>query len=118
MYITLVDPQTVYEHLDDSSWLIVDCRFTLADTSAGQQAYLEAHIPGAVYAHLDYDLSGPPVTDSGRHPLPTAQALTSLFSRLGIDVSKQVVAYDAAGSGLAAARLWWMLRYMNHEAVA
>lgn len=118
MHTTLLECQTLYEHLNDPDWVVVDCRFGLADTNAGQQAYLEAHIPGAVYAHLDYDLSGPPVTDAGRHPLPTAQALTSLFSRLGIDGSKQVVAYDAAGGGLAAARLWWMVRYMGHDAVA
>jgi thiosulfate/3-mercaptopyruvate sulfurtransferase len=73
--------------------------------------------PGAVYAHLDDDLSGPPVTDHGRHPLPTPQRLAQLFSRLGIDEMSQVVAYDDAG-GMVAARLWWMLRYMRHDAVA
>lgn len=118
MYSTIIDPQTLFNHLNDPQWIIVDCRFNLADPAAGYEAYRQSHIPGAVYAHLDYDLSGPPVTDSGRHPLPTAQALTSLFSRLGIDRSKQVVAYDAAGGGNAAARLWWLLRYMDHHAVA
>jgi thiosulfate/3-mercaptopyruvate sulfurtransferase len=118
MYTTLIDAQTLHHHLLDPEWIIVDCRFTLADPAAGYEAYRQSHIPGAVYAHLDYDLSGPPVTDRGRHPLPTAQALTSLFGRLGIDSTKQVVAYDAAGGANAAGRLWWLLRYMDHHAVA
>ncbi|HEX6383847.1 MAG TPA: sulfurtransferase [Anaerolineae bacterium] len=117
MYRTLIDSQALSRHMDDPNWVIVDCRFNLADTDAGQQAYEQSHIPGAVYAHLDEDLSGPPVTDRGRHPLPTPAAMTTLFGRLGIDGSKQVVVYDDA-NGAYAARLWWMLRYMGHEAVA
>ncbi len=87
------------------------------DTEFGRREYVAGHIPGAVYAHLDDDLSGPPVTDHGRHPLPTPQRLAQLFSRLGIDEMSQVVAYDDAG-GMIAARLWWMLRYMGHDGVA
>jgi thiosulfate/3-mercaptopyruvate sulfurtransferase len=117
MFKTLVDAETVSDHLADPSWVIVDCRFDLADTEAGWAAYEKAHIPGAVYAHLDDDLSGPPLTDKGRHPLPSPAALTRLFGRLGIDESKQVVVYDDA-NGAYAARLWWMLRYMGHEAGA
>lgn len=117
MYKTLIDVDTLAEHLEQDNWVIVDCRFSLADTAAGYQSYQTAHIPGAVYAHLDDDLSGPPLTDHGRHPLPTPQRLAQLFSRLGIDEMSQVVAYDDAG-GMIAARLWWMLRYMQHEAVA
>jgi thiosulfate/3-mercaptopyruvate sulfurtransferase len=98
-------------------WLVVDCRFDLAATEAGHLAYLEAHIPGACYAHLDRDLSGPPSTDHGRHPLPTPERLCALFSALGIDATRQVVAYDDVG-GMFAARLWWMLRYMGHGAVS
>ena len=117
MYETLIDAATLATHLDDGRWVIVDCRFSLADTEAGRRAYRAAHIPGAVYAHLDDDLSGPPVTDNGRHPLPTPAALTALFSRLGIGAETQVVAYDDA-NGMIAGRLWWMLRYMGHEATA
>ncbi len=99
-------------------WVIIDCRFNLSgDTSAGQQAYQEKHIPGAVYAHLDTDLSNPPTTDYGRHPLPPAEKLCATFGRLGIDAHKQVIVYDDA-RGAFAARLWWLLRYMGHEAVA
>jgi len=116
-YTTLISPESLFQYMDDPRWVVVDCRFSLADTEAGRRAYRRAHIPGAVYAHLDEDLSGPPVTDRGRHPLPTPEALRALFGRLGIDEGKQVVAYDDAGS-IVAARLWWMLRYMGHEAVA
>ncbi len=117
MYTTLIDSQTVANHLHDPDWVIVDCRFSLADTELGRRNYLSGHIPGAIYAHLDHDLSGPPVTDAGRHPLPTPEALVQLFCRLGISNQTQVVAYDDA-NGMVASRLWWMLRYMGHEAAA
>lgn len=117
MYKTLIDVDRLAENLGNSNWIVVDCRFNLADTAVGYQNYQSAHIPGAVYAHLDDDLSGPPVTDHGRHPLPAPQALAQLFSRLGISEDSQVVAYDDSG-GMIAARLWWMLRYMGHQAVA
>ena len=117
MYTTLIDSQSLSRHLDDPEWVIVDCRFDLADTAAAGRAYEQSHIPGAVYAHLDEDLSGPPLTDKGRHPLPSPAAMTAVFGRLGIDGDKQVVVYDDA-NGAYAARLWWMLRYMGHPAVA
>lgn len=116
-FTTLISPETLAQNLDDSAWVVVDCRFSLADTEAGRRVYRQAHIPGAVYAHLDEDLSGPPATDHGRHPLPTPEALRALFGRLGIDREKQVVAYDDVG-GIVAARLWWLLRYMGHDAAA
>lgn len=97
--------------------VIVDCRFDLEDTARGEAAYAEAHVPGAVYAHLDRDLSHPACTDCGRHPLPPPARLVEVFGRLGIAAGRQVVAYDA-GSGMIAARLWWMLRYMGHDEVA
>jgi thiosulfate/3-mercaptopyruvate sulfurtransferase len=97
--------------------VIIDCRFQLNDTELGRRAYAAGHIPGAVYAHLDELLSNPPVTDNGRHPLPPPDVLIERFGRLGIDHSKQVVAYDDK-NGMVAARLWWLLRYMGHEAVA
>lgn len=117
MYTTLISCGDLQQHLNDEKWVIVDCRFELADTAVGRRHYETTHIPGAVYAHLDEDLSGPPVTDNGRHPLPTPAAMTALFGRLGIDERKQVVVYDHS-NGAYAARLWWMLRYMGHDAVA
>lgn len=117
MFTTLISVDELKQALGDPQWVLVDCRFSLADTAVGYQAYQASHIPGAVYAHLDDDLSGPPLTDNGRHPLPSPAALTALFGRLGIDQSKQVVVYDDA-NGAYAARLWWMLAYMGHTAVA
>jgi len=99
------------EHRD---WLIVDCRFSLADPGAGEAAYRAGHIPGAFYAHLDRDLSGPRTRGSGRHPLPAPPQLVALFSRWGIRPSTRVVVYDDCG-GMIAARLWWLLRWMGHH---
>ena len=104
------------QSLGQSSLRIVDCRFDLTEPAAGRLAWLESHIPGAVYAHLDDDLSGPPITDRGRHPMPPPDRLCEIFGRLGIAADASVVAYDDAG-GMVAARLWWMLRYMGFEAV-
>jgi len=97
---------------------LVDCRFDLADPARGAAAFAAGHIPGAVYAHLDQDLSGPPLDDAGRHPLPRPAQLRALFGRLGISPGQQVVCYDDMGGALAAARLWWLLRYMGHVEVA
>jgi thiosulfate/3-mercaptopyruvate sulfurtransferase len=116
-YTTVIDAATLAAHLDDPDWAIIDCRFDLADTGRGEAAYRAGHILGALYAHLDRDLSSAPVTDRGRHPLPSPAAMTRLFGRLGIGGRTQVVAYDDS-SGHTAARLWWMLRYMGHEAAA
>jgi thiosulfate/3-mercaptopyruvate sulfurtransferase len=117
MYETLIDAGTLARHVGDPDWVIVDCRFDLADTSAGLRAYRKGHIPGAVYAHLDDDLCRPIDDSSGRHPLPAATALVALFGRLGIGHDTQVVAYDDK-NGMIASRLWWMLRFMEHEAAA
>lgn len=117
MFRTLIRPDQLQECLDHPSWRIVDCRFDLADSTAGEKAWRESHIPGAVYAHLERDLSGPVTSETGRHPLPQADALVNTFGRLGIGGDTQVVAYDASG-GAMAARLWWLARWMGHERVA
>ena len=114
---TIIDAQSLHARLNDPTVVIVDARFNLFNVDEGRASYLDGHIPGAVYAHLDDDLSGPPLTDAGRHPMPSPQALEALFSRLGVDAASQVVAYDQR-DGMLAARVWWMLRYMGHEAVA
>lgn len=118
-YTTLVEAAEVARHLDDPDWVIADCRFSLEDTTWGKRAYLEAHIPGAVYAHLDEDLCGPIIPgQTGRHPLPPIEQLVEKFSRWGIDEKVQVVAYDDAGGAMAAARLWWLLRWLGHDSAA
>ena len=114
---TLVPTDVLAAHLDDPSWVVVDCRFELADPDAGAHAYADAHIPGAAHADLDRDLSGPTTGGTGRHPLPAPQTMVATFGRLGIGPGRQVVAYDQS-KGTFASRLWWMLRYAGHDAVA
>lgn len=117
MYTTLLDSNTLLAHLSDPNWVVIDCRFSLADVNAGQTAYEAGHIPGALYAHLDNDLSSQPMTDNGRHPLPDPETLRARFGLWGISSNTQVVTYDDA-NGAIASRLWWMLRYMGHDASA
>ena len=117
MLTTLVDTETLSRHLDDPRWAIVDCRFILTDPEAGRRAYLVGHIPGARYAHLNEDLSSPVTPTSGRHPLPYPNTLAEKLGGFGIDKTKQVVVYDDS-LGAIAARLWWLLRWLGHEAVA
>jgi len=117
-FTTLISPAELAAHLDDPTWAIVDCRFALAEPAKGRRDYLAAHIPGAVYAHLDEDLSGSIVPGkSGRHPLPVIDDFVSTLSAWGIGDGVQVVVYDDAG-GVYAGRLWWMLRWLGHDAVA
>jgi thiosulfate/3-mercaptopyruvate sulfurtransferase len=116
-YATLVDARTLAAHASDPDWRIVDCRFDLGNPDAGSAAFQRGHIPGAVYAHLDRDLSGPRTPWSGRHPLPEPEALAATLGELGVDAGVQVVAYDDAG-GMYAARLWWLLRWLGHRGVA
>ena len=117
MYNTLIDAQTLYREHSGPGWLIVDCRYDLTDKHAGHQSYLSGHIPGAVYADLHRNLSGAPVTDCGRHPVPSPGELAVKFTALGIAGHKQVVAYDTSG-GTFGARLWWLLNYAGHDRVA
>jgi thiosulfate/3-mercaptopyruvate sulfurtransferase len=116
---TLIRATSAAAHLDDPGWVFVDCRFTLGQPDAGRTAYRTEHLPGAVYADLDRDLSGPITPGrTGRHPLPAPDALVATLSRLGIDAGTQVVTYDERTGGMAAARLWWLLRWAGHDAVA
>jgi thiosulfate/3-mercaptopyruvate sulfurtransferase len=117
MPTTLIEPAELAAHLGDVRWAIIDCRFDLARPAWGAQAYAAQHIPGALYAHLDHDLAAPVTATSGRHPLPRVEALEATLGRLGIDEQVQVIAYDQ-GAGAYAARLWWLLRWLGHDAVA
>lgn len=120
-YSTLIAAQELAARLQDPDWVVIDCRHDLASPDAGLQAYEAAHLPGARFAHLDRDLSDKrPGADGlfrGRHPLPTREAFIDTLRAWGVRDASQVIAYDAQG-GMFAARLWWMLRWVGHEAVA
>jgi thiosulfate/3-mercaptopyruvate sulfurtransferase len=116
-YTTLIDTETLAAHLSDPAWAVIDCRYDLRDEGWGQRAYNASHIPGAVYASLDRDLSGATTGRNGRHPLPNPGSLTRTFGRLGIAGGVQVVAYDQ-DNGMYASRLWWLLRWLGHGDVA
>lgn len=114
---TLISVESLLSHRLES-WVLIDCRFALNDTKAGRKAYLGGHLPGAIYAHMDEDLSGPIIPgETGRHPWLSPQAATALVRRWGIQADTQIVAYDHAG-GVKAARVWWMMRWLGHEKVA
>ncbi len=98
-------------------WRVFDCRHDLKNTGYGRQAYARGHIPGALFLHLDDDLSGVKTGSNGRHPLPEVAAFARRMSDCGVGDDVQVVAYDNEG-GIFAARLWWMLRWLGHERVA
>jgi len=115
VFTTVVSTEQLASHL--SEWIIVDCRFDLHDQNWGREQYLAAHIPGAVYASLNDDLAGPRTGRNGRHPLPSLDTLAATLGRWGIARDTQVVAYDQ-DSAMYASRLWWLLRYAGHAAVA
>jgi thiosulfate/3-mercaptopyruvate sulfurtransferase len=115
IHTTIVSTDVLEANLAD--WAIVDCRFDLQHDGWGREQYRAAHVPGAVYASLSDDLAGTRTAMSGRHPLPSIDALAAAFSRFGIDNTTQVVVYDQ-DTGLFAGRLWWSLRYLGHDAVA
>ena len=114
---TLIATETLATHIDDASFAIVDCRFRLDDPGWGEREYEAAHIPGALYAHLDHDLSSTPTGTNGRHPLPDPTELQRRLGTFGIAPGVQVVAYDQ-DTGAFASRLWWLLRWVGHRAVA
>lgn len=117
MYKTVLSADILEKRLERPDWVIFDCRFALDDPEWGRQEYRRSHIPGARYAHLDEDLAGPKRPDTGRHPLPDPGSFSRWLGDQGVDAGKQVVAYDQDG-GAFAARLWWMLRWLGHQAVA
>lgn len=113
----VVSASDLLNKLGTNDWRIVDCRFDLMAPEKGYADFLAGHIPGAVYANLDKDLSGPVRSDSGRHPLPDSGKFVQTLGRWGISNKSQVIVYDYA-SGAIAARLWWMLRWLGHADVA
>ncbi|MDG2990035.1 sulfurtransferase [Candidatus Synechococcus calcipolaris G9] len=113
----IISAQWLHNHLEDPDLVIFDCRFDLMDGDRGEQAYRQEHIPGAHYLHLNRDLSGPLGQHGGRHPLPNPQTLAETLNQRGVTPTSQVIAYDNSRFAFAA-RLWWLLRWLGHDAVA
>lgn len=116
-YQTLISATALADNLHKADWLVFDCRFSLADSSAGARAYRQGHIPGARYADLNRHLSAPIKSYTGRHPLPDFTELTRQLGAWGAGNRSQIVVYDDAG-GAFAGRFWWLLRCLGHYQVA
>jgi thiosulfate/3-mercaptopyruvate sulfurtransferase len=121
MHTTLISAVELAAHIADPKWVVIDCRHDLMDLSAGRAAYNAGHLPGARFADMETQLSGVKYDANGafrgRHPLPETTALIETLRHWGIDDDTQVVAVDAHG-GMYAARLWFLLRWVGHAAVA
>jgi len=117
-FSAVISSQELVALLADPLLRVVDCRASLQNPAAGREGYAKAHVPGASFADLLDDLSGPIVAgQTGRHPLPSVESFVAKLQGWGIGSKNQVVVYDDAG-GAFAARLWWMLRWLGHDAVA
>ncbi|MDP5239698.1 sulfurtransferase [Uliginosibacterium sp. 31-16] len=116
-FTTLVSAETLQANLGNPDWIVFDVRHDLGNLAAGRLAYAAGHIPGALFLHMDEDLSAAKTGRNGRHPLPDRADFAARLAQLGVNATSQVVVYDAQG-GMTAARLWWMLRWLGHEAVA
>ncbi|MCD2518186.1 sulfurtransferase [Massilia sp. G4R7] len=121
MYTTLISATELSARIDDANVVVVDCRHDLMNLAAGRDGYSIGHLPGAVFGDIETHLSGAKRGADGvfrgRHPLPEKEALIETLRGWGVNDDTQVVAYDAHG-GMFAARLWWLLRWLGHEAVA
>jgi thiosulfate/3-mercaptopyruvate sulfurtransferase len=117
MYTTLIEPAELAPNTDDPNWVVVDCRFDLARPAWGEEEFTRGHVPNALYAHLDRDLSSAVTPTSGRHPPPSREAFSATLGRWGVDEKVQIVAYDQ-GPGAYASRLWWLARWAGHTNVA
>jgi thiosulfate/3-mercaptopyruvate sulfurtransferase len=116
-YEHLIQAAELKDLIDADQCRVIDCRFDLLHPDKGRSEYLDGHIPGAVYAHLDHDLAAPITAGSGRHPLPCPDAFRATLQNWGIGSDTQIVVYDHASGG-PAGRLWWMSRWLGHNRVA
>ncbi|MEK4969537.1 sulfurtransferase [Cytobacillus sp. FSL R7-0696] len=111
---SLVNVEWLFQHLKDVR--VIDCRFNLANPEEGIEQYRTGHIPGAVYFHLEQDLSSKVEKHGGRHPLPLAEQFVQKAEAVGITNDTKIVVYDN-GEGSFAARCWWVFHYFGHEQV-
>ena len=121
MYSTLISASDLQQLMtSDQPWLVMDCSFDLMNPDSGRQQFEAQHIPGAVYVHLDDHLSdktGPDRASGGRHPLPSRETFAARLRALGLSNGQQAVVMERQGASQCG-RLWWMLKWCGHEAVA
>jgi thiosulfate/3-mercaptopyruvate sulfurtransferase len=122
MYSTLISAEQLANFAKSSAQplMIFDCTFDLMKPELGQQQFDEAHILGAVYVNLDKHLSAkndPTAASGGRHPLPSRETFATWLGSIGFTNHHQAVVYDRNGVNYCG-RLWWMMKWLGHEAVA
>jgi thiosulfate/3-mercaptopyruvate sulfurtransferase len=108
----LVSTTELATKIGDTNCVIFDCRHDLFDSGKGERLYREGHIPGAIFANVDTDLSGEKNGTNGRHPLPSPAAFTAFLARNGVTNTSKIIAYDDVG-GQFASRLWWLARWIG-----
>lgn len=117
MFTTIVSPEELNDRLGERNLVILDCRHSLADFALGRRLYTESHLPGAFFAGVEEDLAGEKTGTNGRHPLPDPQVFARLLRSFGVGDATLIVGYDA-GADMFAARLWFLCRWIGHDAVA
>jgi thiosulfate/3-mercaptopyruvate sulfurtransferase len=117
LFNTVISPEALHDRLGSSDLVVLDCRHSLADFALGRRFYDESHIPGAFFAGVEDDLAGFKTGKNGRHPLPDPQVFARFLRACGVDDATQIVAYDA-GADMFAARLWFLCRWIGHDATA
>ncbi len=116
-FTTIISAEDLRERLGDPEFVIFDCRHSLANFALGRQLYDESHVPGAFFAAVEEDLAGTKTGKNGRHPMPEPDTFARFLSACGVNDATQIVAYDA-GADIFAPRLWFLSRWIGHDAVA
>jgi thiosulfate/3-mercaptopyruvate sulfurtransferase len=116
-FTTVISPEELHARLHDPNVVVIDCRHSLADFSLGRRLYDESHIPGAFFASVEEDLAGKKTGTNGRHPLPDPEIFARFLRGIGVDDDTQIVGYDA-GADMFAPRLWFLCRWIGHDATA
>ena len=117
MFETLIGCEQLAQSLDDPDTVVIDCRNSVTDPSAGRKTYAQGHIPGAFFADGEEDLAGVKSPSSGRHPLPKPETFAEFLRALGVRETTQIVAYDA-GADMYASRCWFLCKWIGHNAVS
>mgnify|MGYP000887725695 CR=1 len=121
VYTTLISvAQLQALHASGAPVLVFDCSFDLMNPAAADALFAQTRIAGAVQAHLDRNLSthdSALAVNAGRHPLPQREAVAAWLGQIGLNNNMQAVVYDRNGANYCG-RLWWMLKWLGHEAVA